>query len=55
MSGAWLNFARHGEPAHDALPEWSAYDRSDRAVLDLDVSPRIVSDPGGSEREFWAP
>jgi para-nitrobenzyl esterase len=54
MSGAWLQFARDGEPAHHALPDWPAYEQSDRSVLDLDVTSRVVHDPGQEAREFWA-
>lgn len=54
MSGAWLQFARDGEPAHPALPAWPGYDTDSRAVLNLDVRSQVLHDPGREARQLWA-
>ena len=54
MSEAWLAFARHGDPAHEGLPEWPAYDLDDRAtmIFDRDGS-HLDLDPRGADRRAW--
>lgn len=51
MMDAWLAFARGGNPNHAAIPQWSAYDRADRATIVFDKTTRIENDPLGDERE----
>lgn len=53
-SRAWLAFARHGDPNHDGLPEWPAYDGERRATMLLEVPPRISDDPEQAQRLLWA-
>ncbi|WP_405384242.1 carboxylesterase/lipase family protein [Maribacter sp. LLG6340-A2] len=36
MSKAWINFARTGNPNHDALPEWPAYTSKNTATMHFD-------------------
>jgi para-nitrobenzyl esterase len=50
VSGAWLAFARTGDPNHEGIPHWPAYDVSRRATLHLDVPPVVVDDPFRDER-----
>ena len=50
MSEAWLAFARDGDPNHEGLPDWPAYDMQDRATMIFDNEPRVVNDPRGQER-----
>jgi para-nitrobenzyl esterase len=38
MSGAWINFARTGNPNHENLPEWPAYNSSNTATMHFDVT-----------------
>lgn len=38
MSKAWLSFARTGNPNHEGLPEWPAYNRSNTATMHFNVS-----------------
>jgi para-nitrobenzyl esterase len=54
MSGAWAAFARTGDPAHPALPQWPVYDTTRRATLMFDVETRVVDDPDGAERAAWS-
>ncbi|MDE7344287.1 MAG: carboxylesterase/lipase family protein [Alistipes sp.] len=37
MSDAWINFARHGVPAAEGLPEWEPYDARRGATLFFDI------------------
>ncbi len=52
MSGAWIAFARTGNPDNDAVPEWPAYDRESRATMVFDVKPAVVDDPKGEIRRI---
>ncbi len=33
MSGAWLSFARTGDPNHHLLPEWLPYSLDERPTM----------------------
>ncbi|MBQ3126313.1 MAG: carboxylesterase family protein, partial [Clostridia bacterium] len=33
MFGAWINFARSGDPNHDKLVEWRPYTADDHACM----------------------
>ncbi len=54
MSGAWLAFARTGDPNSPALPVWPAYNASDRATMVFDAKSRVVKDFRGDERTLLA-
>ncbi len=53
MSGALAAFARTGDPAHDGLPDWPAYDPATRSTMLFDVTSTVVDDPAGDERRLW--
>ena len=53
MSDAWVNFARDGIPQAAGLPEWQAYDLSDRMTMIFDDDCRVDADPGRAERVAW--
>lgn len=36
MSGAWINFARYGNPNTDGLPEWPVFTRENGATMIFD-------------------
>ncbi|MDH3371811.1 MAG: carboxylesterase family protein [Gammaproteobacteria bacterium] len=36
VSQAWINFARHGDPSHDDLPDWPAYTVDGGATMIFD-------------------
>jgi para-nitrobenzyl esterase len=50
MSGAWVAFARTGNPNHEGLPEWPAYDGSRRATMIFNNQCKVVDDPYKAER-----
>jgi len=50
VSGAWAAFARTGDPSHDGIPKWPAFDSKRRATMILDNECRVVNDPDGDER-----
>jgi para-nitrobenzyl esterase len=45
MRGAWAAFARHGDPAHDALPAWPRHDARRRPTLLLGARVGVVGNP----------
>jgi para-nitrobenzyl esterase len=53
MHRSWLAFARHGDPGHEALPEWAPYDDTRRATLRFDETNEAIDDPAGDERRLW--
>jgi para-nitrobenzyl esterase len=53
MHRAWVTFARTGNPGHDGLPDWPAYDTIRRATMDFDATCRVLDDPMGNERAVW--
>ncbi len=50
---AWLSFARTGDPGHEDLPDWPAYDSSRRATLELGPTCRLHEDLLSEERQLW--
>jgi para-nitrobenzyl esterase len=53
MSGAWAAFARNGDPNHEGLPAWPAYDPDKRATMLFNVPSRVENDPARDERLAW--
>jgi para-nitrobenzyl esterase len=54
MSDAYIAFARSGNPNYPELPYWPPYDLAHRATLAFDVVSRVIEDPRGEERRFFA-
>jgi len=50
---AWWHFARDGDPNHDRLPTWPAYDLVTRPTMDFGERVEVVHDPGSAERVLW--
>lgn len=50
MAGAWVAFARGGNPNHAGLPRWPVYDASTRATMIFDAESKVVNDPDHEER-----
>ena len=55
MSGAWVAFARTGDPNHPGLPKWPPYDNTRRATMIFNTECKVVDDPHGTEqRLLWS-
>jgi para-nitrobenzyl esterase len=50
VSGAWVSFARSGDPNHKLLPKWEPFDTNKRAIMVLDDECKLVNDPHGEEQ-----
>jgi para-nitrobenzyl esterase len=50
ISGAWVEFARSGNPNHKDLPHWPAFNETQRATMILNDECKVVDDPNGAER-----
>ena len=49
-SGAWVAFARTGNPNHSGIPKWPAYNATERATMHIDNEWKSVNDPDREER-----
>jgi len=52
VSGAWVNFARKGDPNHSRLPKWSPYTPERRATMVFDTRCEVRNDPEGEGRRL---
>lgn len=50
LSGAWVAFARTGNPNHSGIPRWPAYTSRDRATMIFADHCKVVNDPQKNER-----
>ena len=54
MSEAWLAFARDGDPSHDGIGHWPAYDDETRSTMVFDRERSAPEDdPWGADRMVW--
>jgi para-nitrobenzyl esterase len=53
MLGAWVNFARSGDPSHELMGTWVAYESQARHTMRLAENFALVSDPLKPLRPFW--
>lgn len=54
MAGAWVAFARTGDPSTSATGKWPAYSSDQRPVMDFNLKPRVVNDPLSEARQILA-
>ncbi|MBV8242245.1 MAG: carboxylesterase family protein, partial [Hyphomicrobiales bacterium] len=54
ISATWIAFARNGNPANPAIPDWPAYSRDERATMIFDNACRVVHDPDRAVRLLWS-
>jgi para-nitrobenzyl esterase len=50
MSGAFAAFARTGDPNHELLPNWAAFNLDQRATMIMSNDPHVEDDPNQAER-----
>ena len=50
VSGAWVAFARTGNPNHADIPKWTAYSSADRTTMIIDNEWKAMNDPNREER-----
>lgn len=50
MSGAWVEFAKTGNPNHPRLPRWAPYSLPERRTMMFGLKTRSVEDPAAAER-----
>jgi len=53
MMDAWISFARTGEPGHDGIGEWPAYDTEDRQTMIFGRQCGTQAAPFEEERAVW--
>jgi len=53
MMDAWIAFARDGNPNHENIPEWPAYDAENRATMVFGEHCEVVNAPFDKERAAW--
>ena len=53
MMGAFLAFARRGDPNGAGLPRWEPYQLPRRQTMVFDVTSRLEDDPRGAERRLF--
>lgn len=51
MMDSWIAFARSGNPSHEGVGDWPAYDAQARPTMVFDRESRVESDPFAEERE----
>jgi para-nitrobenzyl esterase len=54
VAATWIAFARNGNPANPAIPDWPAYSRDERATMVFDNTCRVVHDPDRAARLLWS-
>jgi para-nitrobenzyl esterase len=47
MSGAWVHFARHGDPGHGGLPSWPAVSDGKVPTMVFDTRSALKDNPEG--------
>ena len=53
MMDAWIAFARHGDPSHDGIGRWPAYERSGRHTMVFGRECGVQAAPFEEERAIW--
>jgi para-nitrobenzyl esterase len=50
VSGAWVAFARTGNPNHTGIPKWPAYSATERLTMHINNEWKVANDPDHEER-----
>ena len=54
LAGAWVAFAKTGDPNNSVLPHWAPYEPGARSTMIFDTHTRVENDPRRAFRELWA-
>ena len=54
VAATWIAFARNGNPANPAVPDWPVYSRDERTTMTFDNTCRVVHDPDRPARLLWS-
>jgi para-nitrobenzyl esterase len=54
ISETYIAFAKTGNPNNPRLPHWPAYDIPRRAMMILDLKPRVADDPKAEPRKLFS-
>jgi para-nitrobenzyl esterase len=52
VSGAWVAFARTGNPSHKGIPNWTPFDTTRRATMVINTEWKMENDPHGAEQRL---
>ncbi len=52
VSGAWLNFARSGNPNHSGLPHWPSVTPEKASTMIFDDTCKLAEDPDAKSRKL---
>ncbi|GAA4099286.1 carboxylesterase/lipase family protein [Mucilaginibacter panaciglaebae] len=52
VAKAWINFARHGDPNHDSLPQWPAFTDDNGSMMIFNNTCEVQHDPDGESRKM---
>lgn len=53
MAELWTTFARTGKPAAKDVPEWPAYNLTDRATMRIDTTCEVINNRYKEELAMW--
>jgi para-nitrobenzyl esterase len=53
MMDAWIAFARTGNPSHEGIPEWPAYETEKRSTMVFGKEMKVVEKFLDKQREAW--
>jgi para-nitrobenzyl esterase len=54
LSETFIAFAKTGDPNNKAIPKWEPYQLPRRQTMSINIESKLVDDPRGKEREFFA-
>jgi len=54
MAGAWVAFAKSGNPNHAGIPDWPAYTPDKRQTMIFNSTSRVENEPWSELRAMWS-
>jgi len=53
MRDAWVSFAKTGKPKAKGMPEWTPFDKAERAVMVFNRKTKLLSNRDENLRKYW--